>query len=69
VTDGISRFLELGDASKMLDFLIRQRVNPTPFSDPVTNPALPPVFAISDDIGERLLGLAGPFAKALGYQH
>ena len=69
VAGGISRFLELGEANEMVDFLIIQRGSPTPFSDPVTDPALPPVLAMSDEIGERLLGLAEPFAKALGYHN
>ena len=67
VAGGISRFLELGEPNEILHFLIKQRGSPTPFSDPVTDPARPAVIAISDEIGEGLLGLAGPFAKALGY--
>ncbi|NML32815.1 sulfotransferase family protein [Paraburkholderia antibiotica] len=63
----IGHFLGLADASPISDFLISQRVAPTPFSDPVTD--IGDLYLIADTAAsdDGLLALAETEARRLGY--
>ena len=68
VANGLARFLDLDAPTSILEFLKRQRLDPTPFSGPVTNLRLPSVVRRLDDPGNKLFGLAGTAAEVLGYR-
>jgi hypothetical protein len=61
------RFLDLPEPTGIHEFLALQREQPTPFSSPVTDPGMPQRLALAGDIDARLLELAGPCARTLGY--
>jgi hypothetical protein len=46
----------------MAAFLAHERRQPTPLSEPVTDPTAPAALPLSDVLGERVLALSGPRA-------
>jgi hypothetical protein len=65
---GIARFLGLDEPREILEFLISQRSEPTPFSGPMTDLSFQENPEIPFEMRDRLLLLAGPAAAALGYR-
>ena len=67
VADGFARFLDLDEPMHIRSFLDQQRAEPTSFRAPVTDLRLQSDARQWGDVGNKLLGLAGPIAAALGY--